>query len=258
MAAEEREEIEQMDGTPVDTASAGTPPADLPPASTVVDSETEGLKAALEAERQKRQETERLVNQILMSNAQAMQQQAVQPQGQGDDIISRMGVKPEDLYEQDGLRKLGQGIQNLINQRVQQQVTNMSTQQFMAEHPDFTQVVGQSYGQSFVPSAAYNEACRRDPSLSLAVQGLMNAGDPLSAMRLAYDRASAAASPQTPSPVGPNVNIPGVPQQAAAQVAPTSPTSVGGGGAFGAAATVANMSDEEFERLDAQAAGTPG
>lgn len=232
-------------------APAAVPtPAAVPVSDPVADPKMVPL-AALEDERRKRQQYEQMVNQILMQQTRVPQAPAPQ-----DDVLSRLGVKPEDLYDENGLRRFTVGINNLIQQQVQQGISQFGTQQFLAEHPDFAGVVGQSYGGQFVPSPTFQAACAQDPYLQAAVNGLLASGDTLGAMRLAYDRASKAARP--PQTVNPSIQIPGVTQQVQRQVAPTSPMSVGGGGAFAAAGAVGRMSDEEFARLDAQAAGTPG
>lgn len=249
---------EQDQGEPqvVIPQAASGDPGDLPPApaaapvaESIVDPKMVPL-AALEDERRKRQQYEQMVNQILMQQARAPQAPAQ------DDVLTRLGVKPEDLYDENGLRRFTTGINTLIQQQVQQGISQFGTQQFLAEHPDFAGVVGQSYGGQFVPSPTFQAACGQDPYLQAAVNGLLASGDTLAAMRLAYDRASKAATP--PQTVNPSIHIPGVTQQVQRQIAPTSPTSVGGGGAFAAAGAVGRMSDDEFARLDAMAAGTPG
>ena len=205
--------------------------------------------SALQEERRKRQ----MYEQMLLQQAQSFRAPQVDAQPQQSDILGEIGIRPEDLFEADGVRRFATGVQSMVEKKVQQHLAQFSQNQFLAEHGDFANVVGQTYGGQFVPSQQFQQACAADPLLRDSVNGLLSSGNVMAAMRLAYGRASTVGKQVQQFPQ------PGIEQQTAARIAPTSPTSVGGGGGgFGQAQRVGQMSDEEFDRLDRQVAAMPG
>jgi len=230
--------------TPIETPAAGEP---------IQDAAQQGQLDALKEERAKRQAAEQQLQQYqqMLIQQQAMQQAVApqQPRPQEPDVLQRYGIDPNDLYTEDGVRKIFGGIDNLVKQRMDAVRQEFQTQQFHTQHSDFNTLVGSQGPMGFQYAEPMKRALQDNPGLE---QELLSITDPIVQRQSAYRYAQmtkrlidAEAGSSTSRDIAATVQ---------ARTAPMSPAAVGGGGAFKAAREVGEMSDAEFERQDRAAA----
>lgn len=217
--------------------------------------QVDAFKAQGLDERNKRQAVEQQLYQYqqMLTQQQAMRQ-AAQPQ-QAVDPLQQLGVAPEDLYTEDGMRKLVGGMQEQVAKQVQEATARVrqdfNQQQFNQQAPDFTELVGRPGPTGYQYSPIFQHLMQRDPQVE---RELMQITDPIAQSRAAYRMAvqeKLIMDLESKQTSGQDIQA-----HIQAQTSPQSAAAVGGGGAFSKAQEVGSMSDDEFDRLDREAAGT--
>lgn len=236
--------------TPIETPAAGETQEPV--------QETKNVPlASLEDERRKRQAAEQQLQQYqqYLIQQQAMQQATQSaPSRPPVDVLEQIGISPDDIYTPEGVRRFATGVNQLVAKQVEEATrqfkAQMETQTFQQQATDYADLVGQPGPFGFQPAPALQRALQDNPDLEREIASM---SDPIQQRRTAYrfakmakriiDLESAQADPRD------------VATAVRAKTAPMSPAATGSGGAFTLARDVGRMSDEEFDKLDRQAAG---
>jgi hypothetical protein len=255
------EEIHQT-GEETNAQAAAAPLTGEPEPTVTSDAGEPGTEAdksvpltALEDERRKRQAAEQQLAQYQQALMQQQAiRQAVQPQSTEQDILREMGVSPDDIYSEDGVRRLAQGLATYTQKQIEQETRRIRAEMQPQQFTDYTKLVGTQGPMGFQPAPALLRAMQDDPQLQ---NDLVSMTDPARQQRAAYRAARAAQKiMDLEANAAPGTSPHDIAATVAATTAPMSPAAVGAGGAFTRARELANMSDEEFERMDREAAGT--
>ena len=241
--------------TGVDEAQAAAEQEEQPQVEATDTEPTTVPVAALEDERRKRQQAEQAAYQYQQALIQQQAtRNAVAPEQPPQDILREIGISPDDIYTQEGVQRFASGIDGLVNKRVQEATAQikreMQQQTFSQQYTDYAELVGTQGPLGFQPAPALQRAMKENPNLQTELQSVQ---DPTAAQRLAYSYAKMAKRIMDLEAQNPQQDIKTTVQ---ARTAPMSPAAVGAGGAFTMAQTVGQMSDEEFDRMDREAAGS--
>ena len=243
-----------LTGDSVAEAPEATPPAavEIPAGYVPLASKQDEVRKRQEAQDQLEQFRQIAMQQ--QATIAALQNQQPQQAQQPQDVLERIGITPDDIYTPEGVRKFATGINQLVAEQVQTETRRfrqeLENQQFSNQYKDYNELVGTQGPMGFQPSDAFKRAMAEDPGLQ---QDLVSIQDPMAQRRMAY-RAAKQAKRVMDLEAG-QANPRDIAATVASRTAPMSPAAVGGGGSFTVARTVGNMSDEEFARLDREAAG---
>lgn len=219
-----------------------------------------GQLAALEDERTKRQAAEAQLAQYqqLVMQQQAMYQAVARPSvAQPTEALDQVGIEPTDLYTEDGLRKFVASTVKLARQEAAQEVARirqeLNQQQFNQQHTDYSDLVGTPGPMGFQPAPPLQRALKDNPGLQ---QDLLAITDPTAQARAAYRYAAMAKQVMDLEARLGAPNPKDIETQVAASTAVMSPAAAGAGGAFTTARAYGDLSDEEFAKLDREAAAS--
>jgi len=210
--------------------------------------------AALEDERRKRQEAE---NQLLQYQQALLNQQAMRQAIQGpaaqpeEDVLAQIGISADDIYSDDGIRKLGVGIKRLVADQVQQAARAIRAEVQQTTYTDYSDLVGTQGPMGFQPAPPLVRAMKDDPQLQA---DLLAMTDPAQQQRAAYRAAKMAKQIMDLEAKANGPSRQDIETTVNARTAPMSPAAAGAGGAFSMARTAGEMSDEEFDKMDREAA----
>jgi len=209
----------------------------------VVESEeVQGLKAAAAAERQKRQGLEAqlaVMQQAQMQQqSQPVQQTSAQAKNAFQQVQEQLGYGDAEYLTAAQTAEIAGELDNMRS--VQQQ--QVQQQQFIAQTPDYGEVVGKTntFGQ-FVPAPPLENVLRNNPGLLQSV-----ANNPQLAYQLASTDPDYVASKQKANTVQQAATA-AVVVQKQVNAGKVSISAAPGGGAIDKSAHLIKMSDEEFE-----------
>lgn len=225
--------VQQQTGEQDDVGDAGQQRTDA----------EKGQLAALEAERKKRQEAEQ---QVISLNQQFQILQANQARQQAQqDIFQQQNLADEDYVTVEQARQYVQQLQQTNQQ--QQQATNI--QNFISQHPDYAEMVGQSNltGQ-FIAAEPLRQALLANPALGSTLN------NPLTAPIVAYELAKGQIAKTKLAEQFAANKEKEAQQSANEKIAPMSSAAVGGTGATNLASQIGDLSDPEhlkkLQKLD--------